>query len=102
MSRPTVSGRRLSGEVQDDGWETRHYSTDVVGAVASGGRADSAFGNDALPALEACSRDDEAALWQGARQADRPAARNYGWCSAPRKTVRRFKGGFREGVPLFL
>lgn len=101
MSRPTVSGRRLSGEVQDDGWETRHYSTDVVGAVASGGRADSAFGNDALPALEACSRDDEAALWQGARQADRPAARNYGWCSAPRKTVRRFKGASERECPYF-
>lgn len=36
MSRPTVSGRCLSGAVQDDGWGTRRYSTDVVGAVASG------------------------------------------------------------------
>ena len=102
MSRPTVSGRCLSGAVQDDGWGTRRYSTDVVGAVASGGRADSAFGNDALPASEACSRDDEAAPWQGARQVDRPAARNYDWYSALRKTLRRFKGAFEGGAPYYL
>ena len=77
------------------------YAPDALLITGVEGRADSAFGDNALPASETCSRDDEAVSRRGARQADCPAAHDYDWYSTLRKTVHRFKGASERECPYF-